>query len=440
MRARCCFLALFLVLPLLGCGHRQPADQGATPPAAGEKKLTLWSIWNTEPRQSALAEIVKSFEAANPGVKIEVSTYEPDQYKTSIRVALGSQQPPDIYFVWSGEKMLKSFIRGGNVLDITKYLDADSAAWRNRIPAASLAPYAVGDKVYGVPYLLQCTFFFYNKAIFNKYSIAIPKTWDELTAACEKLKAAGVTPIALGNAERWPAHHYPNVLAQRLIGKAATEAQFDPTGPGDYADPAWVKALDMFKAFADKGYFNPSPNSVARNNARVLFYSGKTAMFYTGTWDFARLGQGSEAPKEFWDNWDFFNFPTVAGGKGEQDALAGSPDGYVISAKTQHPDEAAKFLAYMDTVDVAKQFVAKCHELVQVKGAVTKENSNAALQKYAEMVANAKTICPWMDTMMEGSVADAYMNGVQGLLAGQQTPEQVMEAVRARQAEVKKGL
>ena len=59
----------------------------------------------------------------------------PERRERSIRVALGSQQPPDIYFVWSGEKMLKSFIRGGNVLDITKYLDADNGAWRQRIPA-----------------------------------------------------------------------------------------------------------------------------------------------------------------------------------------------------------------------------------------------------------------------------------------------------------------
>ena len=435
-------VALLMLIPLTGCGHKDAGQPGATAPAttAGAKKITLWTIWNTEPRKSALAEIVAGFEAANPGLKVEVQEYEPDAYKTSIRVALGSQQPPDIYFVWSGEKMLKSFIRGGNVLDISKYLDADSGAWRGRIPEASLAPYAVGGKTYGVPYLLQCTFFFYNKDLFSQHNITVPQTWNEFLAACDKLKSAGITPLALGNLERWPAHHYPNVIAQRLLGKAATEAQFDPTGPGDYSDPAWLKSLEMFKQLSDKGYFNASPNSVARNNARVLFYSGKTAMFYTGTWDFARLTEGGEAPKEFWSKWDFFNFPSVPDGKGEQDALAGSPDGYVISAKTKYPDEAAKFLAYMDTVEVAQKFVARCHELVQVKGAVTKDNANPPLQKYADMVANAKAICPWMDTMMERSVAEVYMNGVQGLLAGQETPQQIMEAVKARQAEVKKDL
>ena len=449
MRKLSLCIALLLLIPLVGCGRKDAGPPEATAPTAGgAKKITLWTIWNTEPRKTALADIVAGFEAANPGVKIEINNQEPDAYKTNIRVALGSQQPPDIYFVWSGEKMLKSFIRGGNVLDITKYLDAENGAWRGRIPEASLAPYAVSDggrdarptRVYGVPYLLQCTFFFYNKDLFSQHNIAVPKTWNEFLAACEKLKGAGVTPLALGNAENWPAHHYPNVIAQRLLGKAATEAQFDPTGPGEYSDPAWVKSLEMFKTLAGKGYFNPSPNSVKRNNARVLFYSGKTAMFYTGTWDFSRLTEGGEAPKEFWSKWDYFNFPSIPDGKGEQEALAGSPDGYVISAKTKYPDEAAKFLAYMDTVEVAQKFVAKCHELVQVKGAVTKDNANPPLQKYADMVANAKAICPWMDTMMERSVAEVYMNGVQGLLAGQQTPQQVMDAVNARQAEVKKDL
>lgn len=440
-------LVMLALLGLLatGCTPRAseptPEPDTAVPRAKAEGapsgKLTLWTIWNAEPRKSALNEIVAGFEKANPGVKVEVSNIEPDAYKTKIKVALGGAEPPDIYFVWSGEKMLHSFVRGGNCLDLTPYLDADGGQWRQRIVPASLQPYIYDNKTWGVPYLLQCTFFFYNKDLLAHNGVAVPRTWDDLIAACKKLKAAGVTPIALGNLKKWPAHHYACCLFQRLMGHAAVMAQYDPLGPGDYSDPGWVRGLQMFDDFQKQGFFNPSPNGVDRDDSRVLFYTEKAAMFYTGTWDFSQFSEGGPAPSSFWSKWDFFNFPAVPGGKGEQDALEGAPDGYVVSSKTRNPELAVAFLKYMTSPDVARTFAGKCKELVQVKGAVDEANASWYLKKYADMVNNAKVISPWADTAMELSVAEVLLDGVQALLAGQKTPQQIMDEVRKRQAEVK---
>jgi raffinose/stachyose/melibiose transport system substrate-binding protein len=436
-------VALFLpALLLAGCPH---GPQGGTPPSSPATApppvtVNLWTIWNTDPRQSALAAMVRDFETANPGIKIKVSTFEPDAYKTQIKVALGGGGAPDIYFVWSGERMLNSFVRGGQVADLTSYMDAAGGAWRRRMIAPSLDRFTRDGQVRGVPYLLQCTFFFYNKAMFAQHGWQIPRTWQELEALCGKIKAAGITPIALGNSEKWEAHHFPFVLTQRLIGKEATEKEYDPTGPGDYSDSAFVQALQMFSAFAQQGVFNASPNGTSRNTARALFYAGKTAMFYTGTWDFSRLVQGGEAPANFWDQWDFFNFPAVEGGKGDQTALAGAPDGYVVSARSKVQAVAVKFLQFMTTPEQARKFANACQELVQVRGAVDEKTAAPYLAKYAKMVEQAQQITPWMDTMMEATVAEEYMNGVQGLLGGTMTPQQVIEKVRQRQAAVKKGL
>ncbi len=436
--------SLLLTMAVCLCGCPRPTDQATqpadvTPPAeVGQPvKLSLWTIWNAEPRQSALQQMVDAFEQQNPGVDIEITTLEPDAYKTRIRVALGGNAPPDIYFVWSGEKMLHAFIRGGNIADITSYMDADSGAWRQRMVSASLDNFTYDGHVYGIPYLLQCTFFFYNKNMFEKHGWQVPQTYDELMSLCGTIKSAGITPIALGNVQKWPAHHFPFVFTQRLLGREAMEKQFDPLGPGEYAEPEWTQGLEMLADWSKRGFFNDSPNGTTRENARALFYSQKAAMFYTGTWDLARLSEGGEAPDEFINAWDFFNFPSIEGGKGDQQALAGSPDGYVISASSPHIEQAAAFLQFMTTLEQAQAFVSKCQELVEVRGAVTEEIAGARLAKYAQIVEAAQTIAPWMDTMCEGTVAEEYMNGVQALLDGRMGPEEVMKNTRERQAKAK---
>ncbi len=449
MRAIILTFGALVAILLGGCQPSQEAQQqaptkGAGPlvsqPSTGKTTLSLWTIWNAEPRQTALAQIVSDFEAANPDIHVQVVPHEPDAYKTAIRVALGGSQPPDIFFVWSGEKMLHSFVRGGAVADITADLDADGGAWRQRFPAASLGMYQFDGKTYGVPYLLQCTFLFYNKELFARHGWTVPKTWPDLLALCKKIRKVGLIPISLGNLQKWPAHHFPCVLAQRLMGADAVERQYDPTGPGTYSDPGWVKSLDMFRELVDIGAFPKSPNGVDRSAARVLFYSGKAAMFYTGTWDFARLSKGGEAPESFWEAWDFVNFPAVPGGKGEQGCLEGSPDGYVVSAQSPNRAAAVKFLQHMTSVEQAQRFVTRCQELVQVRGAVSEKNAGPRLAKYMKMVEAAPRISAWADTMMEESVAQVYMAGVQELLEGRTTPKAVMERVRQRQSEVRREL
>ncbi len=427
-----------------GCGRKQASpgppqpsqETSVTKPAV---TISLWTIWNAEPRKSALDRIVADFQREHPDIAVEVTRVEPDAYKTSIRVRLGSAEPPDIFFVWDGE-WLHNFVRAGSVYDLTEAMDADGGAWKSRFVPESLRRFTYRDRIWGVPYLLQCTFFLYNKEIFSRLGLSIPTTWPELLDTIDAIRAAGIIPIALGNQQRWPAHHFVSVLWQRLMGEEAVEEDYDPLGPGDYSEPEWLQGLNMFVEFLKHDPFNPSPNAVTRESARALFYSGKAAMFYTGTWDFARLREGGEAPRSFWNAWDFFNFPAVPGGKGDQQALTGAPDGYVVCARSAHPEAAIEFLKFMTRQDVARKFVDACQELVQVKGAVTEENANPRLRKYAKMVAEAKHICPWTDTLMERSVADELLNGIQALLDGQTTPEKILEAVRARQAEVKQRL
>jgi ABC-type glycerol-3-phosphate transport system substrate-binding protein len=112
----------------------------------------------------------------------------------------------------------------------------------------------------------------------------------------------------------------------------------------------------------------------------------------------------------------------------------------VVAAKSPNHAAAAKFLQFMTSVEQAKGFVAKCQELVQVKGAVTEAAAGPRLAKYMQMVEQAPRISAWADTMMEESVAQAYMGAVQELMEGKATSQQVMDRVRQRQRDVRREL
>ena len=90
--------------------------------------------------------------------------------------------------------------------------------------------------MYGIPFDIGMVGFWYNKDLFTQAGItAPPATWAELLDAVRKLKAAGITPVALAGKDKWPAHFYWAYLAMRIGGlgalqKAADDKNFDDPG------------------------------------------------------------------------------------------------------------------------------------------------------------------------------------------------------------------
>mgnify|MGYP001041625942 FL=1 len=163
-------------------------------PARADSTVTLWS-WRTED-EAAMRRIFDAFEAKNPGVKVNIQFTPDADYQNRLSTALRGGRGPDIAQLKAyGE--LQPFVEAG-------YLEAldESVPELKHMPDAALggARGRADGKVYGVPYSVPMMGVFYNKDIFKAQGIEIPKTYKDFVAACEKLKAAGVTPIANGGA------------------------------------------------------------------------------------------------------------------------------------------------------------------------------------------------------------------------------------------------
>ena len=185
-------LAMLLVLSLAGCG-------GAAETETGEDVVTLHFLhkWPQPEYNFYFEELVAAFEADNPGIKIEVEAYEDESIKDKLRILLGSNDQPDIFFSWSGE-FAQKFIRSGTALDLTPYFEADTD-WSDTIMKAAVEPFSDEGTIYGVPLRLNGKFFIYNKAIFDQVGAEVPATYGEFLEVCQKIKDAGIDPIALGN-------------------------------------------------------------------------------------------------------------------------------------------------------------------------------------------------------------------------------------------------
>lgn len=413
-----------------GCRPRPTGDQGGSAPS-GKPVLRFASIWVNEPRKSTLEEVAAAFRAEHPEITLRIDYYQPDAYKSLIRTAVGAGDVPDVFFVWPGE-WLRSFVRGGHVLDLSDELEKDG--WGERFLPNAMPLFEYRGGIYGVPMLMQCAYFFYSKPMFAERGLAPPRTWDELLDICEVFRQSGIEPIGLSNVDKWPIHHYVTILWQRLVGEDQVLADYDRETGGAFADPGYLEGLRMVRYLAESGCFSAHPNGTTREAFRQLFATGQVPMIFTGTWDLGVLQDSPEVPPGFGETWDVFPFPEVPDGRGDHRYMMGAPDGYAVWAASPVKDQAITWLRYLTERQTAERLVTGLQELVCVKGAVNKRTAGERLQRYAADLESTPGVTPWADIMLEASVREVFLDSLQGMLDGTVTPEQVLDSLRAAHA------
>lgn len=400
--------------------------------AHAQTTVTFLHKWPEPENMAYFEKAVEEFEAANPDIDIQMEAVADEPYKDKIRVLMASRQVPDIFFSWSGE-FGKKFARGGRAYDITDYVyDGD---WQNTFPEAALQPFKFQDRLYGIPINVDAKFMLYNTTTFEEHGLEVPKTFDELIAVCAKLNEAGEVPINFGNQFPWAASHYIGEIIAKLVPNEIREADYALTRDADelYTDPGYVEALTAFKRLNEEGCFNRGSNALTHPIARGSFLAGRGAMIYMQMVEFGRI-DGSPVDES---GWNFFTLPTFTGGRGDAGIITGAPDGFMLSADTENPEEAIRFLKFMTTPEQARKYVDITGMTSSVKGAVTAENADERVLQGLKELDAASGLALWLDTDMDARSTEVLLAGAQGIINGTETPEGVMEEVRATARQVK---
>ena len=149
--------------------------------------------------KAAWAAMAEGFMKANPDVTVKINTFDHEGFKTSIRNFL-SADPPDIVTWYAGNRMAP-FVNAGLLDDVSDVWAKEGLKEKLKSATASMT---LKDKQWGVPYTYYQWGIYYRKDIFAKNGLTAPADWKSLLAACAKLKAAGVTPFAIGTKALWP--------------------------------------------------------------------------------------------------------------------------------------------------------------------------------------------------------------------------------------------
>jgi raffinose/stachyose/melibiose transport system substrate-binding protein len=341
-------LLLFSVSFSLGAGGQNEGES-----MAGPVTLTVWDVFDQEGMHKVMVAAIEQFEGEHPGVKVDETARQLDPDKAATMAALNAGAGPDVMTVNNGETMMGPMVRAKYVVDLSPY--SAKYGWEKNYLSPSLwdrAKYTPDGKVFGtgnlyaVPAFGELVGVYYNRDIFGKLALGVPGTESELERNAEKLKGAGITPMAYGAAEVWPffqiwADILAATMADKIGGDATQKWMSDVVILGDkqrsFKDPGVLEAAQIIRRWADTGYFFDGFTGIMMDDAMTLFVAGKAGMFLQGSWYCSAV-----AGADF--NAGMFAFPPIKKETGMVPQVGGMNTPLGINVNSKHKDLAAEFL------------------------------------------------------------------------------------------------
>ena len=382
----------------------------------GDKTLTLASV-----DQGSIEDVVKAFEAANPGVKVNFTTSGADQYQQQIRTQLASGTAPDVMTVWPGN---------GNpgatyVLAKPGYLlDLSDQAWAAKLPEAVKTVAQYDGKTYNALFGLNGIGAVYNEQSMQKAGLTPPGTWTELLAFCEAAAGKGTPAFALGIQDNWVTQLVLYALVATTV--YSSDRGFDTkmqAGQATFANSPWTTAMAKYQEMNKSGCFQKNPLGTSYEASQELAATGKTLGIIQGNWVVALLkGKNASStytlkPLPATDDPASFFMPAAAGA------------GYGVNAKAKNKELALKFVNFVMSPEGMKVFNGKQGSLPTL--ADSGSTVDPAFTDLTTFIQGNRTV-PFMDQLWPNAkVQQTMLSGLQEIFSNQSTPDKVLAAMDA---------
>jgi xylobiose transport system substrate-binding protein len=340
-------LTAVAVLAAVGAGSSGAARTAASSRPANKIVVLVYGDAQNSAEQYAVDTYNKT--AQGKQVKAVLQTIPGANYQTKLQTIMGSSNAPDVFFNWGGGSIVQ-FQKAGLLLPLNGFMNANPKLKTSFLPSILNAA-KIGNNYYGIPMRgTQPVLLFYNKKVLAANHVSPPKTWAGLLADVAALKKGGVqVPIGLGGADQWPTLMWFEYLYDRVAGPGFITAALNGKS-SLWHTPASNKALSYIAQLVNAGAFGPSKSwdsiFFTKNQTAQMLIGGQTAFELMGSWDYSTVQSQSKSFAA--TDLGYSAFPSVPGGKGNGNNLAGNTENYYSVLKsTRYPQAVAAFLKVM---------------------------------------------------------------------------------------------
>ena len=411
-----------MVVALSACS----GGNNTTSSGGGGQVTTIWM------KQAAYSDdevkaMITAFEAANPTIKVnaEFVQYESLHDKIVTAQSTGNGQYDTVLMdtPWPAE-----FADAQIVRDITDKVPAD---FKSGVFDSAFTSSLYKGKTWGVPWINDTKFFFYNKKMFQQAGITSPpKTWDEVVTDAKLIKSKGIVqyPLAWSWVQAEAVICDWAEIAAVMGGASFIDDQGNPT----FNKGGGLAALQFMKQTIDDGITNPASLGFKEDDVNSTIAAGQAAMGLNWTYGYNVLNDKTKSKVAG-------DIAVTAAPGGSSASTSGVNGGMsiAVTTKTQHPDEALKLALWMASEPMQEKYDANTFPEWKAsfdKTDLTATNPDfwaAAKSAFAGLV--ARPVVPYYTNL-----SNALQVAIQEALKGSKTPQQALDEVAAKVPDMKK--
>lgn len=388
--------------------------------------ITVWH-WMTD-RNKAFQELAKRYERQT-GVKVKMGLFAPsDVYSKKVTTSAQAKILPDIFGILDTKKTFSDFIKYGYVADLTAEFEKDNARWRDDLFEKALSSntfeenntYGIKPGIYGVPLDVTTIQMLYNKKLLAKAGYKVPpRTFQEFILVNEALKRVGIPGMVSGWGEVWMLDCFASNYAFNIMGEEKIMATY--RGEVPYTDADWIKVFNIFKQLVDNGMLVEGVIAKSNKEAEQDFALERAAFAFNGSWSV-------NVYNEMNPDLDYgVMLPPAINLEPPLKIWGGAGSSFVVNNSSARKDKAIAFLRWL-TEKEQQEFLAR-----ETKNLPSNRYALSAIEKVLEDFANGMDHAthPTIWRLIEQPVVkERFGKGLQSILLGKKTPEQVAQEVQ----------
>lgn len=421
-------LVLLLAVGISSCGPKVPAGPVTIHVLTTDQAGMTADDWNS---------VVQQFMAANPDITVELSLVPDSQVMDQFTKGMASY-PPAYDVVMVNPTWVDGWIKAGFLADVSKRITPDLQ--QNIFPKAWEVVTRDG-KSYGVPWLPDMKFLYYNRNILAQVGFTDPpKTWEELITMAQAVQQKGLTPYPITWSWKQPEDATADFTAL-LYGNGGRF--LDDQGNPIFNNDKGITVLSWMKTTIDDGLSDPA--SLTDSEADVLrtFNAGQTAFVldWTSLYDSAQF---DKANSQIVGKVGIAPVPVFQSMTGTiPSASVNGTRSLAIARSSLNGDQAWKFIIYLISLDVQMKYASAQlpvwstaymdGNLNVLRG--SSRSSPIAVPVFAEQFQNIDLL-PTIPYYTDGSAA--LQQAIQLALTGQKSPKDALDAAAAQWVELSK--